>query len=522
MSHFTFDTEISNLMKLDAPTNGPAMRWQRKACEASACNSSMNKSLNMSLNKSLNASTSTPMRVSNKSFHGATGKTPSKNKTPGKSKTPSKTPTRGDRFIPNRSATNYELSSFMLSNKISAKDAEAELLQSPSKLEYQQAMSDNLNGHQLNSRILSYKNKPPAGPEGFQNNLKVLYSQNKTPGSTRKTIRHIPQVPERILDAPEILDDYYLNLIDWSCHNHLAVALANNVYLWNGTNGEIKQLMQLESPEDYIASVSFIKEGNYLAIGTSTGDVQLWDVDSARRLRNMPGHAARVGSLSWNSYILSSGSRTGNIHHHDVRVPDHHVGTLAGHTQEICGLKWSPDGRYLASGANDNLLNIWQPNNNSAVHTISQHQAAVKALAWCPWQSSVLASGGGTADRHIRFWNVTSGACLSSVDTKSQVCALLWSKEHRELLSAHGYAQNQLIVWKYPTMTRQAELLGHTSRILHMAMSPDGSTVVSAAADETLRLWKCFAMDPAKKKDSDKGGDRTGPAGSLKMRQSIR
>jgi len=41
--------------------------------------------------------------------------------------------------------------------------------------------------------------------------------------------------------------------------------------------------------------------------------------------------------------------------------------------------------------------------------------------------------------------------------------------------------------------------LGHTSRVLHMAMSPDGSTVVSAAADETLRLWKCFAVDPQKK-----------------------
>lgn len=33
-----------------------------------------------------------------------------------------------------------------------------------------------------------------------------------------------------------------------------------------------------------------------------------------------------------------------------------------------------------------------------------------------------------------------------------------------------------------------------------MAMSPDGTTVISAAADETLRLWKCFAVDPAKKK----------------------
>lgn len=40
---------------------------------------------------------------------------------------------------------------------------------------------------------------------------------------------------------------------------------------------------------------------------------------------------------------------------------------------------------------------------------------------------------------------------------------------------------------------------GHTARVLHMAMSPDGSTVVSAAADETLRLWKCFAVDPHKK-----------------------
>lgn len=44
-----------------------------------------------------------------------------------------------------------------------------------------------------------------------------------------------------------------------------------------------------------------------------------------------------------------------------------------------------------------------------------------------------------------------------------------------------------------------AFVIGHTSRVLHMAMSPDGSTVVSAAADETLRIWKCFAVDPQKK-----------------------
>lgn len=98
----------------------------------------------------------------------------------------------------------------------------------------------------------------------------------------------------------------------------------------------------------------------------------------------MTSHAARVGALSWNSYILSSGSRSGFIHHHDVRVPDHHVATLGSHTQEVCGLKWSPDGRYLASGGNDNILNIWSSRDRAPLtdtrplHSFSRHQAAVK------------------------------------------------------------------------------------------------------------------------------------------------
>ena len=60
-----------------------------------------------------------------------------------------------------------------------------------------------------------------------------------------------------------------------------------------------------------------------------------------------------------------------------------------------------------------------------------------------------------------------------------KVCALLWSTEYRELISSHGFARNEVTIWKYPTMTKVAELLGHTERVLYMAMSPDGSVVVS-------------------------------------------
>ncbi|VAH36197.1 unnamed protein product [Triticum turgidum subsp. durum] len=160
----------------------------------------------------------------------------------------------------------------------------------------------------------------------------------------------------------------------------------------------------------------------------------------------------------------------GKIVNNDVRIRDHAVQTYRGHSQEVCRTQW--------------------------LHRMEDHSAAVKALAWCPFQSNLLASGGGANDRCIKFWNTHTGACLNSVDTGSQVCALLWNKNDRELLSSHGFTQNQLTLWKYPSMAKMAELNGHTSRVLFMAQSPDGCTVASAAADETLRFWNVFSEAP--------------------------
>lgn len=485
MSHHNLEKELISSLKLD--TQGPLPKWQRKALENST--SSINNSLNISNNS---------VAVGNN------GKTPSNS--PARSKSPSrnKTPNQGDRFIPNRSGMQFEISHYKLTQE--NKD-DCENL-SPNKQEYKRIMNENLNGDMSNFKILSYQKKAQI-PEGYTNDMKVLYSASKALSTVRKGTRFIPHLPERILDAPEIVDDYYLNLLDWNVNNILAVALAGHVYLWNAGTGEIEQLMELDEATEIVCSVSWVKEGTHLAIGTSLADVQLWDVEKLKRVRVMRGHTARIGSLSWNSYILSSGSRSGFIHHHDVRIAQHHVGTLHGHTQEVCGLEWSPDGQHLASGGNDNVLNIWSSavnhnyNENHSLHSFS-HQAAVKALAWCPWQSKILASGGGTADRTIKIWNCNLGTCLNSIDTKSQVCGLLWSKDYKELISAHGFANYELIIWKYPTMTKVAELTGHTARILNLAMSPDGSTVISAGADETLRLWKCFAIDNDKKKKETK------------------
>lgn len=59
------------------------------------------------------------------------------------------------------------------------------------------------------------------------------------------------------------------------------------------------------------------------------------------------------------------------------------------------------------------------------LHRFTDHIAAVKAIAWNPHQHGILASGGGTADQKLRFWNTLTGNLLQEVDTGSQVRLLL-------------------------------------------------------------------------------------------------
>jgi len=430
-----------------------------------------------------------------------------------------------DRYIPNRAGMDFDLNNHSLVEDSMLDDGEssdyAKLLAASTS---QELSKDN---GSKGSRILAFKNKAPAPKDGYQNSLKVLYSQHtgKKNGEVVKPTRHIPSAPVRILDAPDMLDDYYLNLLSWSSNNVLAVALSQCVYLWDAASGSIKELMSVdENPDDYIGSVSWIQQGGtHLAIGTATNSVQLWDVQAGRQVRSLSGHSSRVGALAWNQHILTSGSRDNTIINHDVRVQNHIVGVMRQHTQEVCGLAWSPDGSYLATGANDNTLCIYDHATSMSMnaqprHILTDHQAAVKALAWSPHERNLLASGGGTADRCIKFWNAQSGSLINSVDTGSQVCALQWSPLEKELLSSHGYAENQLCLWKYPTMVRSKELKGHTSRVLHMATSPDGSLVCSGAADETLRFWNIFASEGKRKSDNNAATSGLSQAANLRIR----
>jgi len=309
-------------------------------------------------------------------------------------------------------------------------------------------------------------------------------------GAARSSHRRIARSPFKVLDAPQLADDFYLNLVDWSANNILAVGLGSCVYLWSACTSRVTTLCDL-GPGDQVCSVAWSQRGQYLSVGTSLGMAQIWDCQSGRRQASLAGHATRVGALAWNSHVLASGSRDRQILLRDVRDPGQPT-RLAAHRSEVCGLKWSYDDRELASGGNDNQLLIWSAHSTQPRHCFSEHTAAVKAIAWSPHAHGLLASGGGTADKCIRFWNTATDSALGCVDTGSQVCNLVWSRNVNELASTHGFSQNQIIVWRYPGMSKLATLTGHQYRVLYLAISPDGQTIVTGAGDETLRFWNVF------------------------------
>ncbi|KAG6907863.1 hypothetical protein DXG01_007077 [Tephrocybe rancida] len=306
--------------------------------------------------------------------------------------------------------------------------------------------------------------------------------------SPRRHLRSVCKTPYRVLDAPDLADDFYLNLVDWSSTNVLGVGLGSCVYLWTAHNAAVSKLCDLVEGGDTVSSVSWVQKGTTLAVGTLSGHLHIYDASTLALLRTYTSaHTQRIGALAWNAHVLSSGSRDRSVHHRDVREP----GTrpwrrCSGHRQEVCGLKWSnaggggrgiggvvggggsapasgqgtegggtgpPGGQVggaeansgwggggaaLASGGNDNKVCIWDlrgsrraSSSSSAPSTSSntapsaraaggeddaplwkfhEHTAAVKALAWDPHVSGVLATGGGTQDKHIRFWNTGVGS----------------------------------------------------------------------------------------------------------------
>ena len=218
---------------------------------------------------------------------------------------------------------------------------------------------------------------------------------------------------------------------------------------------------------------------------------------------------------------LLVGDEIGNVYYYSVEWMNNQQVDIHGwtgamtllakisvHSQQLCGLAWSPDGDYFATGANDNVCCLFEVKDILASPEVSPdfsthfrsplqtiiggfglpnfiartqppsevmgvlangahvqrtrvmpgqngslligegrqkhkwvHSAAIKAIAFCPWQRGLIATGGGSNDRAIHFYHTFSGACLATINCYAQVTSLIWSTTRREIAATFGYAQ---------------------------------------------------------------------------------
>ena len=344
-----------------------------------------------------------------------------------------------------------------------------------------------------------------------------LSKENNYESDYNKIYRKIPKTPFRVLDAPNLIDDYYLNLLDWGKENIIAVALSDEIYLWNDTKAKASLLMTYTNnnsisediSNNIITSLSWMENGINLGIGLPDGIIQLWDINKKIKIREIFAHNNRVSCLSWNNNILSSGSKDRYIKNFDIRIKVPEISKIKKHKQEVCSLKYSIEGDLLASGGNDNMAYIWDirnlknnifnflfnenTNNPYEIKPYSinnLHQAAVKAMNWCPWKRHVLGTGGGSKDKSIKIYSCDCNKLIKNINTGSQVCSLIWNEKEKEIISSHGFNKNQIIIWNYEKSKKICELKGHMNRVLYMTKSPDENVICSGSGDETLRFWK--------------------------------
>ena len=107
------------------------------------------------------------------------------------------------------------------------------------------------------------------------------------------------------------------------------------------------------------------------------------------------------------------------------------------------------------------------------------HSAAVKAIAFCPWQRGLIATGGGSNDRAIHFFHTWSGACLATINVQAQVTALIWSQTRREIAATFGYAQPdhpyRIAVFSWPDCKQVVSIpWGGDMRALYAIAYPGG------------------------------------------------
>ncbi|KAG0002011.1 general transcription repressor [Entomortierella chlamydospora] len=152
---------------------------------------------------------------------------------------------------------------------------------------------------------------------------------------------------------------------------------------------------------------------------------------------------------------------------------------------------FSPDGKYLATGAEDKQIRIWEIGRKKIRMILKGHEQDIYSLDFSR-DGRIIVSGSG--DQTARIWDMENGKCLyvlavGDADLKDAgVTSVAISPDGR--LVAAGSLDRMVRVWDTHNGQLLEKLEGHKDSVYSVAFAPDGKTLVSGSLDRTLKSWE--------------------------------
>jgi eukaryotic-like serine/threonine-protein kinase len=157
-----------------------------------------------------------------------------------------------------------------------------------------------------------------------------------------------------------------------------------------------------------------------------------------------------------------------------------------GHSGTVLPVRWSPDGKRIASGSEDKTVQVWNASDGGSVFTYRGHSGAMHGIAWSPLDGMHIASG--SEDKTVRVWNVNDGSDVFIYQRHSDIVeAVVWSPDGKRIASSSDDKTVQ--VWNASDGSNVFTYTGHSSAVELIAWSPGGGRIASTSNDKTVRVW---------------------------------